>query len=254
MTTIRSALFLVGALLVTIVFGILVSLGGLFGYRAAGRLAQIYCQILLHWVRWTCGIRPEVSATTADGVVKILVRDFGRWRPPRGTNRGRGLVLMNALADVAIQRTEEGTEVRLSRRLADPGQPIPDDDDPVLTFPASTVEPMSLDDARETLTEYLRYGPVDAAQERYSLIDREIEETLAPLCSEYKVAVLGYSSLALGLLAGPIDPEREFKGDDQRAANPRFSPANRATLKAFFEELEPVRAKLGCSFGQMMIA
>jgi aryl-alcohol dehydrogenase-like predicted oxidoreductase len=106
----------------------------------------------------------------------------------------------------------------------------------------------------ETLTEYLRYGPVDAAQERYSLIDREIEETLAPLCREHNVAVLGYSSLALGLLAGPIDPEREFKGDDQRAANPRFSSANRTTLKAFFEELEPVRAKLGCSFGQMMIA
>jgi len=68
------------------------------------------------------------------------------------------------------------------------------------------------------------------------------------------VAVLGYSSLALGLLAGPIDPAREFKGDDQRASNPRFSEANRSKLKAFFEELEPVRARLGCSFGQMMIA
>lgn len=32
----------------------------------------------------------------------------------------------------------------------------------------------------ETLAEYLRHGPVDAAQERYSLIDREIEQTLAP--------------------------------------------------------------------------
>ncbi len=106
----------------------------------------------------------------------------------------------------------------------------------------------------ETLTEYLRYGPVDAAQERYSLIDREIEEALAPLCSEYKVAVLGYSSLALGLLAGPIDPGREFKGDDQRAANPRFSEANRSRLKGFFEELDPLRTQLGCSFGQLMIA
>jgi aryl-alcohol dehydrogenase-like predicted oxidoreductase len=106
----------------------------------------------------------------------------------------------------------------------------------------------------ETLAEYLRYGPVDAAQERYSLIDREIETTLAPLCSEHNVAVLGYSSLALGLLAGPIDPAREFKGDDQRASNPRFSEANRSKLKAFFEELEPVRARLGCSFGQLMIA
>ncbi|OGB13851.1 MAG: aldo/keto reductase [Burkholderiales bacterium RIFCSPLOWO2_12_67_14] len=106
----------------------------------------------------------------------------------------------------------------------------------------------------ETLAEYLRYGPVDAAQERYSLIDREIEQTLVPLCQRHNVAVLGYSSLALGLLAGPIDPAREFTGDDQRATNPRFSAASRARLKAFFEELEPVRQPLGCSFGQLMIA
>jgi aryl-alcohol dehydrogenase-like predicted oxidoreductase len=106
----------------------------------------------------------------------------------------------------------------------------------------------------ETLAEYLRYGPVDAAQERYSLIDREIEQTLVPLCSENNVAVLGYSSLALGLLAGPIDPERKFNGDDQRASNPRFSAGNRGKLKAFFEEIEPLRKQLECSFGQLMIA
>lgn len=106
----------------------------------------------------------------------------------------------------------------------------------------------------ETLAEYLQYGSVDAAQERYSLIDREIEQTLVPLCTRHNVAMLGYSSLALGLLAGPIDPAREFTGDDQRASNPRFGTANRARLKAFFDELEPVRRQLGCSFGQLMIA
>jgi methylglyoxal reductase len=106
----------------------------------------------------------------------------------------------------------------------------------------------------ETLAEYLRYGPVDAVQERYSLIDRGIEQTLLPLCTEQDVAVLGYSSLALGLLAGPIDPARQFTGDDQRASNPRFSAGNRARLAAFFETLEPLRRQLGCSFGQLMIA
>lgn len=104
-----------------------------------------------------------------------------------------------------------------------------------------------------TLAEYLRHGPVDAAQERYSLVDRDIEQTLVPLCKEHGVAVMGYSSLALGLLAGPIDPERVFRGDDQRAANPRFSTGNRARLSAFFAALEPLRAHLGCSFSEMMI-
>ena len=105
-----------------------------------------------------------------------------------------------------------------------------------------------------TLAEYLKHGPVDAIQERYSLIDRGIEATLLPLCRQHGVAVLGYSSLALGLLAGPIDARREFSGDDQRRDNPRFSAANRTRLQAFFAELEPLRAQLQCSFAQLMIA
>lgn len=105
-----------------------------------------------------------------------------------------------------------------------------------------------------TLTEYLKHGPVDAIQERYSLIDREIESTLVPLCRQHDIAVLGYSSLALGLLAGPIDPQRQFGGDDQRRDNPRFSAANREKLGAFFAEIEPVRARRRCSFAQLTIA
>jgi len=105
-----------------------------------------------------------------------------------------------------------------------------------------------------TLAEYLKHGPVDAIQERYSLIDRGIEATLLPLCRQHGIAVLGYSSLALGLLAGPIDARREFTGDDQRRDNPRFSAASRTKLQAFFTELEPLRARLRCSFAQLMIA
>lgn len=108
--------------------------------------------------------------------------------------------------------------------------------------------------APETLAEYLRHGPVDAIQERYSLIDRDIESTLLPPCREHGVASLGYSSLALGLLAGPLDPDRQFTGDDQRAGNPRFSAANRVRLKAFFDALAPLRQRLDCSYAQLMIA
>lgn len=106
----------------------------------------------------------------------------------------------------------------------------------------------------ETLLEYVKCGPVDAIQERYSLIDREIETSLKPICADYQIGVLGYSSLAMGLLAGPMDPARKFTGDDQRADEPRFAPANRARLASFFADLEPLRHYLNCSFAQMMIA
>jgi anti-sigma regulatory factor (Ser/Thr protein kinase) len=47
------------------------------------------------------------------------VRDYGSWRPERGDERGRGLVLMRALMDtVEVTPSAEGTTVRLRRRLS----------------------------------------------------------------------------------------------------------------------------------------
>jgi anti-sigma regulatory factor (Ser/Thr protein kinase) len=54
-----------------------------------------------------------------DGAVTVVVRDDGSWRPPRGHNRGRGTLLMQALMDeFEVTTGEAGTEVRMSKRLA----------------------------------------------------------------------------------------------------------------------------------------
>jgi anti-sigma regulatory factor (Ser/Thr protein kinase) len=61
----------------------------------------------------------QLEATCEDRLVRVVVRDTGRWRPPRGTNRGRGMLLMSELMDsVDIRHTEGGTEVVLERELA----------------------------------------------------------------------------------------------------------------------------------------
>jgi GAF domain-containing protein/anti-sigma regulatory factor (Ser/Thr protein kinase) len=60
----------------------------------------------------------EIEAAYDEGTVRVTVRDEGRWRPPRGTNRGRGLPLMQALMEtVDIQHDERGTRVVLERTL-----------------------------------------------------------------------------------------------------------------------------------------
>jgi len=44
------------------------------------------------------------------------IRDTGAWRPPRGTNRGRGTSLMHALSDGAkIDHRPDGTTVTLRK-------------------------------------------------------------------------------------------------------------------------------------------
>jgi serine phosphatase RsbU (regulator of sigma subunit)/anti-sigma regulatory factor (Ser/Thr protein kinase) len=63
----------------------------------------------------------QVEAALADGVVEIVVRDFGRWRLSRDSNRGRGLPLMEGLTDeLTVERADEGTVVRMRRRLSGP--------------------------------------------------------------------------------------------------------------------------------------
>jgi serine phosphatase RsbU (regulator of sigma subunit)/anti-sigma regulatory factor (Ser/Thr protein kinase) len=60
----------------------------------------------------------ELEAALADGRVVVRVHDYGRWRAPRGQNRGRGLKLMETLMDeVVVERGPDGTTVELRRAL-----------------------------------------------------------------------------------------------------------------------------------------
>lgn len=61
MTTLRSALFLVGALVLTSIYGVLVPAGRLFGKRAPFILARSYARVMLVWIGMSLGIRCEVA-------------------------------------------------------------------------------------------------------------------------------------------------------------------------------------------------
>jgi serine phosphatase RsbU (regulator of sigma subunit)/anti-sigma regulatory factor (Ser/Thr protein kinase) len=61
----------------------------------------------------------EVEATRTGRDIEIAIRDHGQWRRARGTHRGRGMPMMEALMDsVHVQHTADGTVVVLRRRLA----------------------------------------------------------------------------------------------------------------------------------------
>jgi aryl-alcohol dehydrogenase-like predicted oxidoreductase len=106
----------------------------------------------------------------------------------------------------------------------------------------------------EELEIYVKIGGLDAIQERFSMLDREIEAQLLPVTTANGVATLSYSSLALGLLSGSIGPERVFSGDDQRRDNPRFSVANREKVARFAEVLTPVAQEHEASIAQIVTA
>lgn len=106
----------------------------------------------------------------------------------------------------------------------------------------------------EELEIYVKIGGLDAIQERFSMLDREIEVQLLPVTTANGVATLSYSPLALGLLSGSIGPERVFSGDDQRRDNPRFSVANREKVTRFAEAIRPIAQEHEASIAQIVIA
>ena len=60
----------------------------------------------------------EVNAGLEGDIAVVTIRDEGRWREPRGGNRGRGIPVMREFMDeLEIDRTEDGTLVELRRRI-----------------------------------------------------------------------------------------------------------------------------------------
>ncbi|MGY1774028.1 SpoIIE family protein phosphatase [Blastococcus sp. SYSU D00813] len=65
------------------------------------------------------------AAVDQDGVLTVVVRDEGTWRPPDRDpgSRGRGLLIMRQLVDGVVLQEEDGTTVTLRLRL----RRVPDD-------------------------------------------------------------------------------------------------------------------------------
>jgi GAF domain-containing protein/anti-sigma regulatory factor (Ser/Thr protein kinase) len=65
----------------------------------------------------------DVIATVEGRRLEVVVRDYGKWRPARGHNRGRGTLLMQDLMDeFQVTTSDEGTQVRMIRLLREDGR------------------------------------------------------------------------------------------------------------------------------------
>ena len=76
----------------------------------------------------------------------------------------------------------------------------------------------------EQLNQLKKLSLPDVVQVRYSLIDTEVEANILPFCSEHKIPVFSYGSLAQGLLSGKYSPGKpiKFELNDRRSRLPHF--------------------------------
>jgi aryl-alcohol dehydrogenase-like predicted oxidoreductase len=104
------------------------------------------------------------------------------------------------------------------------------------------------------LDEYRAVGAVDSAQEKYSMLDRKLEDAVLPYCREHDIAILAYSPMELGLLSGKMTPGREFEGDDLRKDNPKFTDENINKVNVMLKEFEPIARDHDLTIAQLVNA
>ena len=138
----------------------------------------------------------------------------------------------------------------------DPTTPVEETMDALLALKkAGKIRAIGISNANQAeLAAYQQCGVVDAVQEKYNLIERQLEENLLPKTIATQVSCLSYSSLAMGLLSGKISPERTFTGDDQRITDPMFTVENRRWVQQFCQSIEPIARQKNISVAQLVIA
>lgn len=74
-----------------------------------------------------------------------------------------------------------------------------------------------------TLEKAMKVHPIAALQSEYSIVTREMEREMIPLCRRLGVAFVAYSPLGRGLLTGVYRDVKDFAAGDYRLTiNPRF--------------------------------
>ena len=99
-----------------------------------------------------------------------------------------------------------------------------------------------------------RVHPLAAIQTEYSLFSREPEEELLPLLRDEGIALVAYSPLGRGFLAGRFRKPEDLAADDWRRGNPRFQGENFARNLRLADHLQELAARKGCTAAQLALA
>ena len=96
--------------------------------------------------------------------------------------------------------------------------------------------------------------PIAAVQNEYSLWTRDPEETLLPTLRELGIALVAYSPLGRGFLAGRFRSPDDLAPDDWRRNNPRFTGENFRRNLALADRVRELAAEKGCTPAQLALA
>jgi aryl-alcohol dehydrogenase-like predicted oxidoreductase len=105
-----------------------------------------------------------------------------------------------------------------------------------------------------TLRRAQKVHPITAVQTEYSLFSREPEDELLPTLRELGAALVAYSPLGRGFLAGRFRTLDDLAPDDWRRGNPRFQGGNFERNVALAGRVRDMAVAKGCTPAQLALA
>jgi aryl-alcohol dehydrogenase-like predicted oxidoreductase len=106
----------------------------------------------------------------------------------------------------------------------------------------------------QTLRRAHEVHPIAAVQSEYSLWTRDPEDELLPVLQELGVALVAYSPLGRGFIAGRFKSIDDLAPDDWRRNNPRFQGENFAKNLALVDHVKALAEERDCTPAQLALA
>ena len=95
--------------------------------------------------------------------------------------------------------------------------------------------------------------PISTLQSEYSLITRDVEKEILPLCKELGIAFVPFSPLARGLMTNTLNID-DLPANDFRKGLPRYQQDTKNNNEQLSAHLALLAAKKNCSASQLALA
>lgn len=96
--------------------------------------------------------------------------------------------------------------------------------------------------------------PLATVQSEYSMMERQVEAEVLPVCKELNISLVPFSPLASGSLSGKYKAGTEFKGDDVRRFITRFDDDNVRKNQPLLELLDDFASRKNATYAQIALA
>lgn len=95
--------------------------------------------------------------------------------------------------------------------------------------------------------------PISAVQSEYSLLTRDVEESVLPTCKELGIVFVPFSPLARGLMTNTVDLN-SLPANDMRRNLPRYNQEHWENNRNLAQDFSELAGQIGCSPAQLALA